>query len=426
MRIVRSPVAQFLAVGLLVVVAILVGTNQLSSSAASEEAITDATATTRVLARSVAEPAIPRGLVAGRAGAVDRFDREVLDRLMVGDVQRIKIWAPDGTIVYSDRTELIGSRYALGRDERDVLRDGGSDAEVSDLAKPENRFERAGGGLVEVYTRIASPEGQPLLFEAYYARADVEERKQQVFAPFRRITVGALLVLLAVATPMLWILTRRLTRAAAERERLLRTAMTASDAERRRIARDLHDGVVQDLAGTAFTVSALARDEALDPDLRGGLDRAGDSLRGSLRSLRSLLVEIHPPGLDAERLPAALEDLIAPAVSAGVATTVEVEGIDHTPDDTVTLVWRVAQEAVRNALRHARATALAVRVDTEGDRVVLVVTDDGVGFDPATARRPDSFGLRGLESLVADAGGTLDVRSRPGAGTTVRLEVARR
>ena len=88
---------------------------------------------------------------------------------------RIKIWAADGTILYSDQTELIGSRYPLDEDELDILEDGGTDAELSDLSGPENRFERElGVGLLEVYTRIYSPEGQPLLFEAYYSIDEVE------------------------------------------------------------------------------------------------------------------------------------------------------------------------------------------------------------------------------------------------------------
>jgi signal transduction histidine kinase len=88
----------------------------------------------------------------------------------------------------------------------------------------------------------------------------------------------------------------------------------------------------------------------------------------------------------------------------------------------VALVWRVAQEAVRNTLRHARAAALSVVVRDQGDRVVLEVSDDGVGFDPAAVRADVHYGLRGLDSLVRDSGGTLVVRSTPGAGTTVRLE----
>ncbi len=419
----RSPVAQFLAIGLLTAVVITLGTSILSGRAASQEALTDAQTTTQILGRSVAEPAIPPGLVAGDAGAIDRFDRAVLDRLLVGEVIRVKLWDADGRIVYSDETRLIGDAFELGAEELEILREGGSDAEVSDLSEPENRYEKKGLELVEVYTQIWSPEGQPLLFEAYYSADDIEQRRAAIFEPFQRITFGGLIVLVSVATPMLWVLTRRLTGAAADRERLLLTAVDASDAERRRIARDLHDGVVQDLAGTAFTVSALARDEG-DPRRRASLDRAATSLRDGLRSLRSLLVEIHPPNLRAEGLQAALDDLVAPVAGSGVEVRVSVVSVDGVSETAVALVWRVAQEAVRNALRHSRATSLSVDVTRSGDRLSLEVRDDGIGFKPETQANPDSFGLRGLESLVADNGGHLEVRSLPGHGTTIRLEMS--
>jgi len=83
----------------------------------------------------------------------------------------------------------------------------------------------------------------------------------------------------------------------------------------------------------------------------------------------------------------------------------------------------VAQEAVRNALRHADASTLAVTVRGDGQRLTLEVVDDGVGFAPDSIRDPDRYGLRGLRSLVADHGGVLTVRSAPGEGTTVRMEV---
>jgi signal transduction histidine kinase len=422
-RLLRSPVVQFLAAGLLTLAVLMVGTAILSSRAAHDEALADARATTEVLARSVAEPAIPRGLVGGDPGAVDRYDRLALDRLLVRDVQRIKIWAEDGTIVYSDEVRLIGDRFPLGDEEHQTLLRGGSDAEVSDLTRPENRYEPKGEGLVEVYTQIHAPQGQPLLFEAYYSVAGIEARQAEVIGPFRRITLGALGVLVAVATAMLWVLTRRITRAAAERERLLRSAASASDAERRRIARDLHDGVVQDLAGTAFTVSALAR-ESSGP-ARAALVETGDALRTSLRALRSLLVEIHPPGLSAESLGAALQDLVAPAAAAGVEASVEVSGMEQVDPPTVALVWRVAQEAVRNALRHSCASRLSIVVRREAGRVVLEVVDDGAGFDPAHVRADAHYGLRGLDSLVRDSGGRLAVESGPGAGARIRLEVPR-
>jgi len=426
-RVIRNPVVQFLAAGVLALVVIVVVTGRLSQQAANKEAIADSRATTEVLARSVAEPAIPRGLVTGRAGAIDRFDRTVLSRLLVDDVQRIKIWNRDGRIVYSDETALIGQTFDLDEDELSVLEAGNTEAEMSDLSKPENRFERDSGGLLEVYTRVISPEGEPLLFEVYFSADEVAERKQAIFNSFRPITLGGLLLLLVLTTPVLWVLTRRLEAAARDRERLLRAAVDASDAERRRIARDLHDGVVQDLVGTSYALAATGQTlRTNEPAVAADLDQMSGSLRASLRSLRSLLVEIYPPELHTNGLSAALDDLIAPAAGAGVQADVHVCDIDDVDEDVIALVWRVAQESVRNALRHGRPDHLDVRVSGENGAVVLEVSDNGGGFDPGVVDTGEHFGLRGLRDLIGEAGGRLDVRSSPGAGTTVRLEVDHR
>jgi signal transduction histidine kinase len=97
--------------------------------------------------------------------------------------------------------------------------------------------------------------------------------------------------------------------------------------------------------------------------------------------------------------------------------------VSDASDDAVRLVWRVAQEAVRNTIRHSGATHLSVQVRSIGDMLVLHVTDDGDGFEA----RSDSggLGLRGLRDLVREAGGRIDVRTAAGAGTTVHLEVPR-
>jgi signal transduction histidine kinase len=420
-----NPLVQFAAAGVLLFGLTWWATGVLSQRAARSEAVADARVTTELLAHSVAEPQMPPGLLSGDPGAIDRFDRRVLGRLLVGDVRRIKIWRADGTVVYSDETQLIGRRFALDGEQQSVLHSGDTAGGISDLRRRENRFEDQDGGLLEVYTRIESPEGQPLLFEAYYSMATVQQRSQEVLTPFRRITAGALLAVLLVGLPLIGLLTVRLTRTSRARERLMRRAIESSEAERRRIARDLHDGVVQELAGTAFALSGTARDPSLPPAVGADLRGASDSLRRSLRQLRSLLVEIHPPGLDAGRLPGALEDLTAPATTAGVHATVSVTGIEGTPDHVVALVWRVAQEAIRNAVRHAHASRLVVTVEGDERQVRLTVADDGVGFDPSADAREGSYGLRGLQSLVEDGGGRVQVESAPGAGTTVRMVVDR-
>lgn len=422
MRWLTNPVAQFLATGFVTLVVVVVVTSALSRQAADEEAVADARALTQVLGRSVAQPAIPEGLVTGDAAAIDRLDRTVLDRLLVGDVRRIKVWAADGTVLYSDRTELIGAVYPLGDDELEVIEGGGTNAELSDLTRTENRFERElGGDLLEVYTRIRSPEGEPLLFEAYFTADELSEKRAAVLARFLPITIGALAALVALATPLMLVLSRRLSRAARERERLLESAVRASDAERLRIARDLHDGVVQELAGSSMALSTLAaRSEG---EFAGELEDVGRALRVSMRALRSLLVEIYPPDLHTAGLASAVHDLVAPLSAAGVQVDVDISGEEEASPAAVALVWRVAQESVRNVARHARASRMSLTVRRDADVLVLEVVDDGVGFPADAAAGDEHVGLRAAESLVREHGGSMEVGSAPGTGTMVRVEV---
>ena len=155
MKLLRSPVAQFLATGLLTLAVLLVGTAVVNTEAARDKALLDAKAYTELLAHSVAEPAISHALARGEVGAADQFDTFAEKFLKAGGVRRLKIWNADGKIVYSDEEKLVGKTFTLGDEEREILhsRGGGTDAEPTDLSKPENRFE-PDVEMVEVYTHI--------------------------------------------------------------------------------------------------------------------------------------------------------------------------------------------------------------------------------------------------------------------------------
>ncbi|MCW2796653.1 ATP-binding protein [Nocardioides sp.] len=423
----RSPLAQFLFIGVLTVVGIIITSDYLAGRSAADEALAEAGRTTEILARSVAEPDFPKALLGDEVkyGVADKYDREVLKRLKPQEpnVEHIIIWRPDGRVVYADPLKLVGHSFALDAEQQQTLSSrSGTRSSPADPNSAQNRLIGDTDGLVQIYTRMEAPTGEPLLFEAYYSFDEIDKRQQEIYGSFRWLAIGPVLLLMGVVTIMLTFLTRQITSAGTERERLLRSAIDASDAERRRIARDLHDGVVQDLAGTTYSISAVARDAGTPTETRASLQGATVALRASLRGLRSLLAEIHPPELHAEGLAAALADLIAPASAAGIQASVSVEGAEIGSDAGVALVWRVAQEAVRNAIRHSGASTLAVTVRRDDTKLVLEVVDDGAGFDPAV-RDPDRFGLRGLRSLVTDIGGKLEVRSAVGEGTTVRMEV---
>jgi signal transduction histidine kinase len=112
--------------------------------------------------------------------------------------------------------------------------------------------------------------------------------------------------------------------------------------------------------------------------------------------------------------------------AAGVAVDVDVSVEASASEDAVALLWRVAQEGVRNVVHHARASRVSLTLHREGDLLVLEIVDDGVGFAPAAPAAEDHFGLRTLEGLVRESGGTLEVESAPGEGTTLHAEVPAR
>jgi signal transduction histidine kinase len=229
--------------------------------------------------------------------------------------------------------------------------------------------------------------------------------------------------------PLAYSLARRLRARQREREALLRRAIDASDLERRRIAADLHDSTVQRLAGVSLSLAASANAMPADEqgeEARGALRRAAAETRETIRELRTLLVDIYPPTLQRSGLSAALNDLVAPLRAAGIAVSMALPDELVLPGDTEALLYRVAQEALRNARTHGQATMVDVTVDAVQRTAVLCVVDNGRGFCPEEAnqsRESDHFGLRLMRDLADHAGGTLTVLSSPGHGTLVRLEV---
>jgi signal transduction histidine kinase len=371
------------------------------------------------------EPVLTDGILRSDPDALAAVDEVVRAGILDDALVRVKVWKADGTILYSDEPRLIGSRYRLGEEERGALRGGSAEAEVSDLAKPENRYERSHRKLLEVYLPVHTPNGTAALFEAYFRYQEVEDSGRRIWRSFAPFTLGSLVVLELVQIPLAWSLARRLRYRQLEREDLLNRAIDASEHERRRIAQDLHDGVVQDLAGVSYALAAGARRD--EPMAADDLDRAADQVRASVEALRTLLVEIYPPNLAEEGLGPALADLLARAHAVGLVAEAETGALPaQLPLPVGRMLYRTVQEALRNVITHAEATRVDVRAGAGDGRAWAEVVDDGRGFDVAAAREAAAgghLGLLGLADLVADAGGRLDVTSAPGRGTIVRVEV---
>ena len=425
-------IALRLVVGVVLVLAVVtIGGSLAARRLAEREAVNDAAGTADLLAETVVQPALTERLVRGDATAVRSFDELVRERVLSDSVVRVKLWSPAGKVLYADEPELVGRTFALDAEQRAVLEDPRTVAEVSDLDRDENALDRAvDDKLVEVYRPVWTPRGQEVLFEIYTPYDAVAQRTGQLWRGFAGVTVSSLLLFMVLVAPLLWSLLSRVRRNQEQRELLLQRAVDASAVERRRIAGTLHDGPVQDLAATSFAIAgATAHAESAGrPDLARELGDVSGSVRTSIRALRSLLVEIYPPSLSQAGLGAALTDLAQTTRAPGLDVHLDLE-----PDadlallpDQERVVYRVAQETLRNAARHATPCTATVSLHRD-DRVVLLdVLDDGTGFDPdevLAAPRPGHFGVQLLADLASSSGGTLQVASAPGCGTHWRLEL---
>jgi signal transduction histidine kinase len=408
---------------------------------ARDEALRDARALTAALARGVIQPQISDDVLAGDPVALRRLDRLVHQRVLGApdpsspkdsSIIRIKVWDTDGRIVYSDEPRLMGRRFILPEDLREAMDARRASADVSDLDRPENRFERGKGRLVEVYQPMRVAGGTLLLLEAYHPAKDITGASARIEGSFLWVLLAFLAALALAQLPLAWFLARRVRADERERERLTRAGEDALETERRRIAAELHDGVVQDLAGVAYELQATAdrlpADNGHDPELGAALRRGAGVCRGSMRALRALLVDLYPSERREQGLDAAVEALARPLRDRGVDVAVDMELDGTLPSTTTELVYRAVQEALRNVDRHAAARTASVALRDDGAAVTLVVEDDGRGMTGDNLREQHAAGHMGLALLadgVAARGGSLSIESEPGTGTRVRVSLPR-
>ncbi|MFG2110976.1 sensor histidine kinase [Micromonospora chersina] len=418
----RRAVRYFLLLNALAITVVAGAASLWSIHLAQRQAAHFAEQSARGMADWLIAPLCTPQLRAGDPAALRALDDVVRARMQDGSVTRVKVWTFDGRILYSDQTELIGRRYPLADEDRALMGTHRVNAEISDLDRAENEFEQPVDRLVEVYLSMSATDGEPLLFEAYFPADQVDADARWLgwqLAPTALLTI---IVLQLLQLPLALTLASRLDTAHRERGRLLEHAVAASDLERRRVARDLHDGVVQDLAGVGYRLGALALQL---PDEAGALRPAvcglADMVRQDVRSLRQVMMEVYPPDLAETGLAVAVEGLLEPLRAAGTVCQVRLPETSALPQGTVQLLYRAAREALRNVDKHARAGRLDVTL-TLADDARLTVADDGVGFDPAAPpAEPGHLGMRLLDEAVRDARGSLTVASVPGEGTVLTV-----
>ena len=396
------------------------------------------------IARSVIAPRVTRGVEQGDTDALVALNTQVRHR-MADDttIQRIKVWSANGRILYCDDPIQMGLQFPLDEDDLDALTTGGVDSDISDLDKSENVYDRGFGESLEVYAGVRDSSGDPILVETYFVANRLHADEAALIRRVVPVVLVAVVALGLLLVPLAFTLARRVSRYERERQSMIRIAVEASSAERRRVAGELHDGVIQDLAGVGYALSSIdsqlvtfgrsnGERTAGDPEPAPPIDRMLTTLHTAqrlvhddllaLRELTGLQYAADSPVVDPE---AALRVVADHVAAEGTPVELVVGPLPELPPAHRAALIRIGREAMRNAAKHAPGSHVVLTLVVSGGTVVLTVVDDGPGFDPHNAVGPveGHIGLALLADAAEGAGGRLDVRSRSGHGTTIKATI---
>ena len=396
------------------------------------------------IARSVIAPRVTRGVEQGDTDALVALNTQVRHR-MADDttIQRIKVWSANGRILYCDDPIQMGLQFPLDEDDLDALTTGGVDSDISDLDKSENVYDRGFGESLEVYAGVRDSSGDPILVETYFVANRLHADEAALIRRVVPVVLVAVVALGLLLVPLAFTLARRVSRYERERQSMIRIAVEASSAERRRVAGELHDGVIQDLAGVGYALSSIdsqlvtfgrsnGERTAGDPEPAPPIDRMLTTLHTAqrlvhddllaLRELTGLQYAADSPAVDPE---AALRVVADHVAAEGTPVELVVGPLPELPPAHRAALIRIGREAMRNAAKHAPGSPVVLTLVVSGGTVVLTVVDDGPGFDPHNAVGPveGHIGLALLADAAEGAGGRLDVRSRSGHGTTIKATI---
>lgn len=420
---IRSAVTRYLLFGAVALVTVTVPTIFAMERTAEHHALNSAALDGASIARRLLAPAVTDELIAGEPDAIAAMDRRLVPRMSDGSLSRAKIWTPDGTIIYSDEHALIGRSFPSEQELAELRSGGPPISAISALDEPENFYEKSEKGLVEVYVMSSSQAGTDVVYEVYFPLSRVERERDQLVGQMTPIGMLALGTLALSQLPLAIGLAKRVSSIKSSRTRLLAQAVRAVEHERKRLAQDLHDDVIQDLSGVAVTLDAMAssgdRHDA-------AAERTAELVRRDIRLLRDIVADLFPHTLHDGDLDSAIRELAEGQRQHGLTVDVRLDPAAGLDPVTAGLLYRVAREALVNVQKHSGATAVEVDLIITLDSVRLRVADDGRGTDATKrTRAPGHVGLDIVGETIAEAGGTVVVEPRQPHGTVVQAHLPR-
>jgi signal transduction histidine kinase len=371
----------------------------------------------------VIEETVTPALLAGDPAAIAAYDDLMQDHVVRHTTAGLALWRPDGTVVWALDGNYIGKQYELPNEAAKALKSGEVQATNGEAGDKDTALGWKPESAIEVYAPfVTKPGGEPLVWEAGLRREQVsKDADRLVLVAAALLGLGAA-VLLTAQGILGSTLVRRNDREREYRRWLTQRVSEMAAVERRQIAADLHDGVVQELAGIALDLEAPVpgSDGTMATSER---KRFAARVRGTVATLRGQTAELYPSAAALIDVPTALQSMLD-RMPRGIDKQLTVDPAAAVEPGYRWLVFRVAQEALRNVTQHSKARTVIVALHHTDAGTVLTVTDDGKGFVPETdAVEPGHMGLSLMSDTANAAGAHLTIRSVKGEGTTIRLEV---
>src|SRR3954451_4673133 len=360
---VRSAVYRYAAGSVVVLLAVGLASFVVARDLAKDTALKEARVRGAAFARGVGAPLVNHGVRTGDDTQMSRLNDVLRNRLVDGAIVHIKLWDSAGRVLWSDEPGLPGRVFRLDPAVAHLFGTDDVIAESSSRGKPENELEGSDGPLVEVYTGVRDADGVPLVFESYLSTDRVDADRSEILSRLAPLSLGSLLLLAMAMLPLAVSLARRVDRAKAQQGRMLELAVTGADLERRRIVRNLHDGLIQDLAGLGYALPMLSSRLPASKETdaaRRALDELAVAVQRDVGALRTLMTDVYPTNLQQGGLADAVQQLVRSASASGLVVTTDIDsGIEESLAVTQ-LAYRIIREGLRNVVEHAQASHTSV------------------------------------------------------------------
>ncbi len=444
---VKRQLTIFYTVAVAAVLVLGAGAFVASRNVARGQALDEALRMTERLSALIVTPLL-RPALAGDSEQMTELRRTIVNRMSDGYLTEVTIWAIDGTVIFSDDPSVENTRVdppdeviaAIERNATHAAYEADPEVVTADIAADNP-------GFVEVYVPMALTTDRKLAFEAYYDYGRVNSLANRLLWSILPLVFIPLLLLQVIQVPIAGSLARRVRAQEAERARLLEQALTLSEKERIRIAADLHDGPIQDLAGIGYALGAIM--PSLPEHHQSLAHTVGDTVHHAVDSLRRMMVDIYPPDLTTGELAATITDLATPLRQRNVQVHVDADDLPELDAQTITALYRVAREALLNVASHSQATEVFIRLEEApavdappargraaaaapaepgGSLVRLEIADNGVGFveGDLDRRAEGHLGLRLLQDRIRSMGGTMTVEAPVAGGARVTVSLPTR